>query len=207
MSGKFITFEGCDGVGKSTQISMLKDYLEQHGADVLLLREPGGNPISEKIRAIILDAKNANMVGECELLLYFAARAQLVQEVIIPALSAGKTVICDRFIDSTIAYQGIARGLGIDKISTLIDLVCKDCMPDATVFLDLDPVAAFSRKGGIDRSDRMELEGLGFHNLVYKGFHTARQLYPDRFVSVSPTGNRFDTSAKIIAALKNKGML
>ena len=120
--GKFITFEGCEGVGKSTQVNMLKDYLKKTGQQAMFLREPGGNTLSEKIRKIILDPDNSEMTSLCEAMLYSAARAQLMGQVIIPALDSGKLIICDRFIDSTMAYQGFARDLGVKTISSLNDI-------------------------------------------------------------------------------------
>ena len=137
MKGKFITFEGCEGVGKSTQVKLLVKYLEVTHQDCLFIREPGGTQISEKIRSIILDKNNDKMSDECETLLYCAARAQLVNEVIRPALDAGRLVICDRFMDSTFAYQGVARGLGADYVENLNKAAIKDVIPDLTIFLDL----------------------------------------------------------------------
>lgn len=206
MRGKFITFEGCDGVGKSTQIAMLKQHLELSGVDVLLVREPGGNQISEKIRNIILDKYNDEMTDKCELLLYFASRAQLIAQVIEPALSKGTTVICDRYVDSTIAYQGHARGIGVEYIARLIELICADTMPDATVFIDVKPENAF-RRYNADKSDRIELEGLAFQNLVYDGFIIASQLYPHRFIAVQPDAVKSVTNGKIIDALSAKGVI
>ena len=144
MKGKFITFEGGEGVGKTTQLAMIRSYLESKGVDAVFLREPGGNAISEKIRNIILDVDNVGMTGTCEAMLYSAARAQLVEAVIRPALQEGKLVVCDRFIDSTFAYQGVARGLGADKVDILNRLACGDIMPDLTVFRDLPRKLAFA---------------------------------------------------------------
>lgn len=207
MRGKLITFEGCDGVGKSTQIRLLKEYLERNNQDILLLREPGGNAISEKIRGIILDSKNVGMTGKCEALLYFAARAQLVDSVIKPSLEQGTTIILDRYIDSSIAYQGYARGLGVDYINSLVKLTCSDVMPDATIFLDLPPSSAFSRKGGAETNDRIEMEKIDFHERVYAGYHEAMRLYPNRIIPVSPTGSKFATHNEILARLVDRGMI
>ncbi len=129
MKGKFVTFEGGEGVGKTTQLRLVRQYLEEKGVDAIFLREPGGNDISEKIRNIILDISNSAMTGMCEAMLYSAARAQLTEEVIKPALQQGKLVVCDRFIDSTFAYQGIARGLGADKVDALNRMAAKLCPP------------------------------------------------------------------------------
>ena len=143
--GKFITVEGCEGVGKSTQIALLKEMFAGSG-DVLFLREPGGTAISERIRSVILDIQNKGMSAVCEVLLYSAARAQLVEEVIKPALAEGKTVFCDRFTDSTFAYQGCARGLGAEAVERLNEIACAGLEPDLTIFFDLDPAAAFLRR-------------------------------------------------------------
>lgn len=207
MRGKFITFEGCEGVGKSTQIRLLREYLEQTQQKALFLREPGGNPISESIREIILDPKNSEMSGKCEALLYSAARAQLIDQVIAPAIDEGVTIVCDRFIDSTIAYQGYARGLGIDYIRTMNELACGAYMPDITVFLDLEPSASFARKGGADLNDRIEQENISFHQRVYEGYKIAAELYPDRILSLRPTGSKYDTNTTIIRTLKARGII
>ena len=159
MKGKFVTFEGGEGVGKTTQLRLVRQYLEEKGVDAIFLREPGGNDISEKIRNIILDISNSAMTGMCEAMLYSAARAQLTEEVIKPALQQGKLVVCDRFIDSTFAYQGIARGLGADKVDALNRMACGGVMPDLTIFLGLSPSLAFARKGGADSDDRLEQPG------------------------------------------------
>lgn len=207
MKGKFITFEGGEGVGKTTQLRMLGQYLQNKGADTVFLREPGGNAISEKIRALILDTGNADMTGMCEAMLYAAARAQLAESVIKPALQEGKLVVCDRFIDSTFAYQGIARGLGGEKIDMLNKMACSGTFPDLTIFLDLPPTVAFARKGGADADDRLEQEGLAFHVRVYDGYKRACELYKDRIVSVDCSGSAQDTHAKIIEVLSQKGIL
>lgn len=207
MKGKFITFEGGEGVGKTTQLRMIKDYLTQRGVDAVFLREPGGNAISEKIRGIILDRANSAMTGTCEAMLYSAARAQLCEEVIRPALEEGKLVVCDRFIDSTFAYQGVARGLGVDKIDTLNKLACGEIMPDLTVFLDLEPTLAFQRKGGADVDDRLEQEGMDFHVKVYEGYKLACEKYSDRIVDIDCSSSAQITHEKIVKALVERGIL
>lgn len=207
MRGKLITFEGCEGVGKSTQVRLLKEYLVKTRQEAVFIREPGGTRISEKIRDIILSIENKEMSGKCELLLYNASRAQLISEVVKPALDEGKLVVCDRFIDSTLAYQGYARGLGFEYVKTLNEFVAKDCFPDATVYLDLNPKDAFRRKGGADKGDRLESEALSFHNRVYEGYKRASEIYSDRFVVIKPLGNKFATHEEIISALRNKGLI
>ena len=207
MRGRLITFEGCEGVGKSTQVRMLKNYLERTHQEAIFLREPGGTPISESIREIILSVKNMEMSDDCELLLYNASRAQLINEVIKPALESGKLVICDRFIDSTLAYQGYARGLGVDFIASLNDFVCKDCMPDVTIYLDLHPKDAFRRKGGADKNDRLEQQTFDFHVKVYEGYRLATKMYKDRIVSVKPTGTKTETHEEILSILRDRGII
>lgn len=205
--GKFITFEGCEGVGKSTQVNMLKDYLKKTNQKAMFLREPGGNLLSEKIRKIILDPSNSEMTPLCEAMLYSSARAQLMGQVIIPALENEELVVCDRFIDSTMAYQGFARDLGVKTITALNETVCGNYMPDITIFLDLPPDEAFKRKGGRDEGDRMELQSLDFHKKVYEGYKKAVDMYPDRIISISPRGNKYDTHNAIIRNLQVRGII
>ena len=135
--GKFVTFEGCEGVGKSTQLKLLKEYAEQNGIEIIFTREPGGTSVSEQIRNVILDVNNTSMVAECESLLYAAARAQLIKEIILPALEAGKTVVCDRYIDSSFAYQAYGRNLGFELVARFNSYALSDCMPDVTILLDM----------------------------------------------------------------------
>lgn len=205
--GKFITFEGCEGVGKSTQVNMLKDYLKKTNQKAMFLREPGGNLLSEKIRKIILDPSNSEMTPLCEAMLYSSARAQLMGQVIIPALENEELVVCDRFIDSTMAYQGFARDLGVKTITALNETVCGNYMPDITIFLDLPPDEAFKRKGGRDEGDRMEMQSLDFHKKVYEGYKKAVDMYPDRIISISPRGNKYDTHNAIIRNLQVRGII
>lgn len=207
MKGKFITFEGCEGVGKSKQLSMLKSELDELGIDYVLTREPGGTLISEKIRNIILDKENADMTDECEALLYAAARNQHINGLILPSLRQGKLVICDRYIDSSFAYQSVARGLGFEYIEKINDVAIKSCMPDLTLFLDLAPDEAFKRKGGVDDSDRMELSGMDFHNNVYSGYVETAKRYPERIKRIDCGGTKEQTHQKIMDALKEKGII
>ncbi len=168
--GHFITVEGIDGVGKSTQAALIEAVLDSAGYDVLRLREPGGVKISEQIRAILLDPANAEMGDVCELLLYEAARAQLVHQVIRPALAAGKTVICDRFYDSTTAYQAFADGLDRNMVSQANELAVDGCRPDLTLVFDLSVEDALRRRSGREAEDRLELKGLEFQERVAAGF-------------------------------------
>lgn len=207
MKGKFITFEGCEGVGKSHQISYLKSYLEEHGIQYYFTREPGGTAISEKIRNIILDKSNTEMSDECEALLYASARAQLLRQEIAPRLQKGELVICDRYVDSSFAYQSYARGLDFDFIAKINDFAIKNFMPDYTVFLSLPPKEAFLRKGGIDASDRLELSGMEFHEKVYQGYLELAKKYPYRFIVIDASGTKQETQSKIVQALKERGVI
>ena len=180
--GYFISFEGGDGSGKSTQIQILRGFLEERGYDVIITREPGGTPISEKIRSIILDKANSEMDDMTEALLYAAARAQLVSQIIRPALEEGKVVICDRFVDSSMAYQAYARGLG-DSVKTINAFAVGDCMPDLTILLKVNPQVGSSRIGNRER-DRIELASSDFHKKVYEGYLQLEKLYPERIVGI-----------------------
>ena len=207
MKGKFITFEGCEGVGKSRQIKLLEEYLIKNGVQYYLTREPGGTPVSEQIRSVILDGKNISMTDECVALLYAAARVQLLKENVKPRLEKGELVLCDRYIDSSLAYQGYARGLGVDFVEKINDYAIKNFMPDYTLFLKLPPEIAFKRKGGVDKNDRLELSGIEFHNKVYQGYLDLAKRYPERFIVIDASGEKEETHAKIISALKEKGVI
>lgn len=207
MKGKFVTFEGCEGVGKSRQIHMLEEYLKLNKIEYYLTREPGGTNVSEQIRKVILDGKNVSMTDECEALLYAAARVQLLKENVKPRLDKGELVLCDRYIDSSLAYQGYARGLGVEFVEKINDYAIKNFMPDYTVFLKLTPEQAFKRKGGVDKTDRLELSGMDFHNKVYEGYLDLAKKYPERYIVIDASGERDQTHAKIIAALKEKGII
>lgn len=175
MSGLFITMEGTDGSGKSTQLQLLQQYLTDKGFNVVLVREPGGTRISEKIRTIILSKKNRDMNYMTEALLYAASRAQLVNQVILPELKKGSVVICDRFVDSSIVYQGIARELGIDVVKKINNIATGGLTPDITFFLDLDLKSSLKRKKEQKELDRIESENAGFHKKVYEGYKKLSQ--------------------------------
>ncbi len=204
MKGKLITFEGCEGCGKSTQTRLLKEYLEKNGVDFIIAREPGGTEISEKIRAVILDKNNKAMSDECEALLYAASRAQIIKEVVLPALESGKLVILDRYIDSSLAYQVYARGLSFDFVKKINSYCFENCMPDLTIFMNVSPDEAFERKGGVDKQDRIELLGIDFHRKVYAGYLELAKTFSDRIVPFSCKGTKFETHAKIIEYLKER---
>lgn len=184
MQGIFITMEGPDGAGKTTQIELLKDYLNKKGYDVLITRDPGGNVVSEAIREVILNKDFTEMGYMTELLLYAAARAQLVKENIKPALSAGKAVIADRFVDSSAVYQGIGRGLGIDTVYKVNEFALQGILPDMTFLMDLDAEVGIARKKNQAELDRMEQESLDFHKKVVEGYRSLAEMSPDRIVKV-----------------------
>lgn len=207
MKGKFITFEGCEGVGKSRQLAMLGEYLDKNKIAHYFTREPGGEPISEKIRNIILDKENAQMTDECEALLYASSRVQLLKRVIGPRLEKGELVICDRYFDSSFAYQAYARGLGKEFIENINHFAIKNYTPDYTIFLNLSPEQAFKRKGGVDATDRLELSGMEFHNRVYQGYLELAKAEPDRFIVIDASGERWQTHQKIINALVERGVI
>ncbi len=207
MKGKFVTFEGCEGSGKSTQIRLLSERLKTEGVPHMVTREPGGSDIAEQIRAVILNGKNSAMCDECEALLYAAARAQHLREKVQPALRAGMLVLCDRYVDSSLAYQGYARGLGADFIADINGFAMRDFTPDVTLFLDISPEAAFRRKHGADEDDRMEQLGLDFHRKVYQGYLKLAASYPERIVKVECGGSKFRTAEGIYSLLKRRGII
>lgn len=207
MKGKLITFEGCEGSGKSTQVRLLKEYLEKTNQPFMDTREPGGTAISEKIRSVILDKNNAEMVDECEALLYAASRCQLLKQRILPALDEGKIVIIDRYYDSSFAYQAYARGLGYDFVAAANNFALANAVPDLTVFFDIDPYHAFIRKGGADTADRLELAGMEFHKKVYEGYKSLMEKFPDRIISVDATAPKEEIHDKVLRLLRAKGLL
>ena len=187
MNGIFISMEGPDGSGKSTQIELLSAYLTEKGYDVLVTREPGGTAISEAVRGILLNKDYTEMDYMPEALLYASARAQLVAEVIAPALEEGKAVISDRFIDSSAVYQGIARGLGVEKIYKINEFATKGLLPQITIHLDLPAKVGISRKKNQAELDRMELESIDFHERVAEGYRELAGLAPQRIHTIDAT--------------------
>lgn len=179
MRGLFITLEGGDGAGKSTQIRNIRSFFEDRGFVVLLTREPGGTKISEKLREILLDKDNAEMDPVTEMLIYAASRAQNVREVIIPALEEGKVVICDRFTDSSIAYQGYGRELG-EMVAEVNARATGGLEPDITFWLDVDPETGKERAKKDGELDRLELETMDFHYRLYEGYRTLARENPGR---------------------------
>lgn len=207
MTGKFVTFEGCEGAGKSAQMADLKEYFEKNNIPFISTREPGGTHVAEKIRKVILDVDNVGMSKECEALLYAASRAEHLVNKVIPALKEGKIVLCDRFIDSSFAYQSYARGIDFSVVERANFYALENCMPDVTLFLDISPKEAFLRKGGADKADRMELEGLEFHERVYNGYLALAEKFPERFVKINCRGERAHTHQLVLEALRLRGII
>jgi dTMP kinase len=200
--GLLITFEGGEGVGKSTHLRLLAARLQAAGLDVVCLREPGGTSIGEQLRAVLLDRANSQMASMAELLLYESARAQLVSEVIMPALRRGAVVLCDRFTDSTMAYQGFGRQMGRETVAQANRLGSGGLAPDRTVLLtdDLELALGRAREEG---ADRLELEGLEFHRRVVDGFRAIAADEPDRVRVVSLCDDRRQTAEAVFAAVSD----
>lgn len=184
MTGSFITLEGPDGSGKSTIIRLIGEYLKKQDIDFIETREPGGTLIGEDIRDIILDNKNTKMSSEAEALLYAASRAQHVHEKILPALKEEKLVLCDRFILSSLAYQGVGRGLGIERVKAINDFALNGVYPDLILFFHIDPKVTLERKLGNRETDRLENLGSSFHEKVYKGYMDLLEIYPKNIVMI-----------------------
>jgi dTMP kinase len=181
----FITFEGPEGSGKSSQITQLSGFLRQHGYAVMETREPGGTMIGNQIRACLHDVTNTAMSAATELLLYSASRAQLVAEIIRPALAAGQIVLCDRFADSTIAYQGYGRGVDLDDLAQITRFATGGLKPDMTLLLDLDVERGLARRvAGGEEMNRLDLEEVEFHRRIRQGYHELVAAEPDRWVII-----------------------
>jgi len=201
--GTFIAFEGCEGVGKSTQLELLKEYLKETGQHAVFTREPGGTALAEKIRAILLNGSDVSPLVEAYL--FAAARAEHIKEVVLPALERGETVITDRFVLSSLAYQGKARGLGYETVLEINRIAMQGVNPDITIFLDMKPSVSWRKqKGAVIEGDRMEQEGENFHNLVYVGFKEA-QKKDGNIVSIYPSLEKTDTLNSILEVLKGRG--
>ncbi|KIL52489.1 dTMP kinase [Jeotgalibacillus soli] len=184
--GLFITVEGPEGAGKTSVIKKIEETLQERGQTILLTREPGGIEIAEKIREVILNPEHKAMEGRTEALLYSAARRQHLVEKVLPALEQGITVLCDRFIDSSLAYQGHARGLGIDEVWGINQFAIGDMMPDCTLYFDIDPAIGMARiaqnKGR--EVNRLDLEGMSFHHKVREGYLMLLERFPERIHSI-----------------------
>ena len=205
--GRFITFEGGEGCGKSTQVRRLKEALEAAGIEVVLTREPGGTTLAEEIRRLIKDQPVDPPCDRSELLLFLAARAQLVRNVIRPALAAGKWVVSDRFSDSTIAYQGYGRGLSLAFIASANDFACEGLRPDLTLLLDVAPETAAARLRGREAAthtaaDRIERAGDEFHARLRKGFAELAKAEPGRILTIDANGTSDEVWEKVWMSLK-----
>ena len=202
----FITFEGPDGSGKSTIIQKVYDYLIENNYDVFKTREPGGSPIAEKIRNLILDTENTKMGYRTEALLYAASRAQHVEETIIPALNENKIVLCDRFLISSLAYQGVGRDLGIENVRKINEFAINGVFPDFVLFFDVDPITTLKRKSSLDTADRLEKEGNNFHERVYNGYKEI--LNSEKNIEIiDATQSVEDVFSQCIKVLKRRNVL
>ena len=205
--GRFITFEGGEGVGKSTQVRRLKAALEADGIEVVLTREPGGTWLSEEIRRLIKDQSVDEPVDRAELLLFLAARAQLVERVIRPALESGKWVVSDRFSDSTLAYQGFGRGFDLELIRRVNDFACGSLAPDLTILLDVPPEVAARRLRGREAAtqtaaDRIERAGEAFHERLRRGFLELAAAEPGRIAVVGADGSEDEVWSEVWNSVK-----
>ncbi len=202
----FITFEGPDGSGKSTIIQKVYDYLIENNYDVIKTREPGGSPIAEKIRDLIIDTENIKMGYRTEALLYAASRAQHVEETILPALNENKIVLCDRFLISSLAYQGVGRGLGIENVRNINEFAINGVFPDFVLFFDVDPITTLKRKSSLDTADRLEKEGNNFHERVYNGYKEI--LNSEKNIEIiDATQSVEDVFSQCIEVLKRRNVL
>jgi dTMP kinase len=206
MKGTFVTFEGIEGSGKSTQIVLLANHLKTSGRQVVLTREPGGTPIGDDVRKILLNPANTALDAKAELLLYAASRAQHLREIILPALAAGAIVLCDRFSDATLAYQGYGRGLDIEMIRSLNRMVTAGMRPDLTVLFDIDAASGIARAHGRNRNRgleaeaRFENEEIAFHERVRQGYLALTRQEPDRIkvVDASPSPEEVQGKVRMI---------
>jgi dTMP kinase len=207
--GRFITFEGVDGCGKTTQLRLLSDALRRQGRQVIETVEPGGTAIGRQIRKILLDPDNSEIRARTELMLYFASRAQNVEEVICPALDAGHIVLCDRFTDSTLVYQGCGRGLDSEVVFALDRIACQGLKPDLTLLIDIDPETSLrraqrrnQRTGGSE--SRIDEENPAFHERVRAGYLALAASEPERFIVIDGRASVGDVAACIQEAVRNR---
>ena len=204
LNGKFITFEGPEGSGKTSVIEGIKQYFDDNNIDYITTREPGGIRIAEDIRDIILNRENVEMDAHAEALLFAAARGQHLVEKVRPALQAGKIVICDRFIDSSLAYQGHARGLGIDEVFAINKFAIGDMLPDLTIFIDVPPKVGLKRVfDNIRKVDRLDLEDISFHEKVYEGYKILSERFHGRFKTVDGTNSKEQVIKDTIEVIKS----
>lgn len=203
MKGRFISLEGIEGTGKSTQAKLLSDYLKEKGFEVVLTEEPGGTQIGLRIRELLLSVEHKGMTAVTELLLYNASRSQHIREIIVPAISSGAIVITDRFTDSTIAYQGFGRGIDLSLINS-IDLIATERLrPDITILLDLDAEVGLKRNKRINKTDRLELEDLEFHQRVRNGYHNLAEKEPERIKLIDASAGIQEIHSRISSIITN----
>lgn len=202
----FITFEGGEGAGKSTAIKRIVEKLTEEGYEIVLTREPGGTPIAEEIRNVILDRKNTNMDPRTEALLYAASRRQHLVEKVIPALKEGKLVLCDRFLDSSLAYQGGARGLGIDSVYNMNLFATEGMLPDLTILFDIEPELGLARIAANSQREvnRLDVEKMAFHKAVRQGFHDLAKKFPERFYIVDASKTPDEVFNDAIAEIERR---
>ncbi|WP_163539399.1 dTMP kinase [Gracilibacillus sp. YIM 98692] len=205
MKGLFITFEGGEGAGKSTILHKLAQRLEMEGHSIMSTREPGGIPISEKIREVILDKEHTKMDAKTEALLYSAARRQHLVEKVIPAIKQGKIVLCDRFIDSSLAYQGMARGLGMAEVYQINEFAIGDHMPDLTLFFDIEPEKGLKRieENKLREQNRLDLEALTFHQNVHNAYHQLLKKFPKRIKQIDANLGIIEVEEKAYHMIKS----
>lgn len=204
--GIFVTLEGPDGSGKSSVVKLMEEYLREKKVEYIVTREPGGIDIAEEIRKVILDKKNTNMDMRTEALLYAAARRQHIVEKIIPALKEGKVVLCDRFIDSSLAYQGYGRGIGIDEVKKINEFAIEGHMPDITIYLDIEPEVGLMRiaKNKNREVNRLDLENIDFHKKVRCGYHILIKQFPNRIKTVNANKSLEEVFMDVKKILKEK---
>lgn len=198
MPGMFITVEGPDGSGKTTQLQLLESYLRMQGYEVVVTREPGGTTVGNRIREVLLSPDNHEMVPRVEMMLYAASRAQNVDQVILPALERGAIVLCDRFVDASIAYQGYGLGYDLEQIMEVNRFATKGVTPDLTFLFDLSPEAAKLRMTNRGQLDRIESRDESFHRRVYEGFMQLLTEYPERMIRIDSKGTIEDIHDEIV---------
>jgi dTMP kinase len=204
MTGRFfITFEGPEGSGKSTQIKKLQEFFEKKGFEIILTREPGGTKPGDAIREVLISKASGKLEAETEMFLMLAQRCEHLRKVINPALNAGKVVLCDRYFDSSVAYQGYGRGLGAEKVRKAHEEFLGDFLPSLTILLQIAPADGLKRAnhGGTKQLDRMECEEISFHERVFDGYNKMAEKEPERIAKVDAVGNPDEISKRIIAAV------
>ena len=203
LKGKAISFEGGEGSGKGTLMRNLIAELNKNSLDILNTREPGGVKISEQIREVIVSKENTDMCYETEALLYAASRAQLMTEIIFPAIKEQKTILLDRFVDSSYVYQGVARNLGIQKIIEINNFATKAWYPDKTIILDIEPEIGLKRIFSNNReTNRLDLESIEFHKKIREGYHELATLFPERITLVDASKSELEVLAEVLSVLK-----